>query len=104
MMRLRIWHLLIGFHVSVWCAVCMEHWVNHLATNMLTADLLTTKLVTTDLLAEIHRLIDQPLILEPRVDLALLKPRSLMILLGHLWKDLLLRPSTIRIHQHRPYR
>ena len=114
MRRLRIWHLLIDLHVSVRCAVCMEHWVNHLATNLLTADLLTiklltTKLLTTDLLttnllAEIHRLIDQPLILEPRVDLALLKPCSLMILLGHLWKDLLPCPTTISIHWHRPCR
>ena len=109
MRRLRIWHLLIGFHVSVRCAVCMEHWVNHLATNLLTADLLTTKLLTTDLLttnllAENHRLIDHPLILEPRVDLALLNPYSLMILLGHLWKDLLPYPSTISIHRHRPCR
>jgi len=92
----------------------MEHWVNHLATNVLTTKLLTTKLLTTDLqttdllttnlLAEIHRLIDQPLVLESRVDLALLKPCSLMILLGHLWKNLLLRPSTISIHRHRTCR
>jgi len=85
-----------------------------LATNLLTADLLTTKmlttkllttdLLTTNLLAEIHRLIDQPLVLESRVDLALLKTCSLMILLGYLWKNLLLRPSTISIHRHKTCR
>ena len=111
---LRMWDLLICFHVSMWCAICMEHWVNHLATNLLTTDLLTTNmltskllttdLLTTNLLAEIHRLINQPLVLESRVDLALLKPYSLMILLRHLWKDLLPRPSIISIHRHRTYR
>jgi len=75
----------------------MEHWVNHLtthllttnlsATNLLATDLLTTNLVATDLLAKIHLLVGQPLILEPRLDLALLKPWNLMILLKHLWKD-----------------
>jgi len=50
----------------------MEHWINHLTTNLLT---------------KIHRLVDQPLILKPRLDLALFKPYSLMILLRHLWKD-----------------
>ena len=109
MRRLWKWHLLMGFHVPVRCTICMVHWVNHLAANLLTADLLTTKmwttkLLTTDLLAEIHRLIDQPLVLESRVDLALLEPYSLMILLGHLWKNLLPRPSTISIHLHRTCR
>ena len=111
---LWIWHLLVSFHMSVWCTICMEHWVNHLATNLLTAELLTTKmlttkllttdLLTTNLLAEIHRLIDHPLVLESRVGLALLKPCNLMILLGHLWKDLLPKPSTISIHRHRSCR
>jgi len=50
----------------------MEHWVIYLTTNLLT---------------KIYRLIDQPLILKPGLDLALLKPWSLMILLMHLWKD-----------------
>ena len=102
MRRLRIWHLLIGFHVPVRCAVCMEHLVNHLATNLLTADLLTTRMLTTKLLAEIHWLVDHPLVLESRVDLALLIPCNLMILLGRLWKDLLPKPSTI--HRHGPCR
>jgi len=87
----------------------MEHWVNHLATNLMTADLLTTKVLTTDLLttnllAEIHRLVDQSLVLKPRVNLALLKTCSPMILLRYLWKDLLPRPSTINIHRHRSCR
>ena len=60
------------FHVSLRCTICMEHWINHLTTNLLT---------------KIHRLVDQSLILEPRLDLSLLKPYSLMILLRHLWKD-----------------
>ena len=64
---LWIWHLLIHFHVSLRHTICMEHGV----------DCLTTKL-----LSKIHRLVRQPLILEPGVDLALLKPYSLMILLG----------------------
>ena len=96
-----------------------EHWVNHLPTHllttkllpadllttmMLTTKLLTTDLLTTNMLAEIHRLIDQPMVLESRIDLALLKPYSLMILLGHLWKNLLSRPSTISIHRHRTCR
>jgi len=93
----------------MWRAICMEHWVNHLATNPLTTDLLTTKLLTTKLLStnllpKIHWLVEQSLILEPRIDLALLKPYSLMMLLGHLWKDLLLRPSTFSIHRHRTCR
>jgi len=80
----------------------MEHGVNHLATNLLTTTLLlTTNLLATNLLAEIHRLVDQPLILEPRLDLALLKPCSLMVLL---WKHKLPRPSIIDIHRHRPCR
>ena len=87
----------------------MEHWVNHLATNLLTADLWATKLLTTNLLSanllpKIHRLVGQPLVLESRVDLVLLEPCNLMILLGHLWKDLLLKPSTISIHRHRTCR
>jgi len=87
----------------------MEHWINHLASNLLTTELLATQmltieLLTSDLLAEIHRLIDCPLVLESRVDLALLKPCTLMILLRHLWKDWLLRPSTISVHRHRACR
>ena len=69
---LRIWHLLICFHVSLGCTICMEHGVDHLTTNLLT---------------EVHRLVGEPLILKPRLDLSLLKPCSLMILLMHLWKD-----------------
>jgi len=70
----------------------MEHWVNHLSTHLLTTKLLpanlqSADLLSADLLSEIHRLIGQPLVLEPGIDLALLKPRSLMILLGHLWKN-----------------
>ena len=65
----------------------MEHWVNHLTTNLLTANLLTTNLLAINLLAKIHLLVGQPLVLEPRLDLALLKPWNLMILLKHLWKD-----------------
>ena len=92
MKQLRIWHVLVGFHVSVRCTICIEHRVNHLATNQLTTELLaphmlTTKLLTSDLLAVIHWLIGCPLVLEPGIDLALLKPYSLMILLGHLWKN-----------------
>ena len=71
MRRLWMWHLLICFHVSLRCTIYMEHRVNHLTSNLLT---------------KIHRLIDQPLILKPGLDLALLKPYSLMILLRHLWK------------------
>jgi len=73
----------------------MEHWVNHLATHLLTTKLLPTDLLSADLLPKIHRLVGQPLILESGVDLALLKPWSLMILLGHLRKDMLPKPSTI---------
>jgi len=80
----------------------MEYWVAQLATNLLTANMLTTRMLTTKLLAEIHRLLDHPLVLESWVDLALLKPCNLMILLGHLWKDLLSKPSTISIHRHTP--
>jgi len=82
----------------------MEYWVCHLTTNLLTIDLLTAKLLPADLLPKIHWLVGQPLILEPGVDLALLEPCSLMMLLGHLWKDLLLRPSTIGVHRHRACR
>jgi len=82
----------------------MEHWVNHLATNLLTTKLLTTNLLSADLLPKIHWLVGQSLILEPGVDLALLKPCSLMILLGHFWKNLLLKPSTISIHRRRTCR
>jgi len=60
----------------------MEYWINHLSTNLLTIDLLTTNLLTTKLLTKIHRLVGQPLILEPRLDLTLLKS-----MLRHLWKD-----------------
>ena len=69
---LWIWRLLIYFHVLLRRTICMEHGV----------DCLTTKLLT-----KIHRLVGQPLILELGVDLALMKPYSLMILLRHLWKD-----------------
>ena len=87
MRRLRIWHLLVSFHVSVRCAICMEHWVNHLATHLLTTKLLPANLLSADLLSKIHWLVGWSLIMEPRVDLALLEPCSLMILLGHLWEN-----------------
>jgi len=84
----------------------MEHQVGQLAANLLTTDLLTAKLLpanllsadllSTDLLPEIHWLVGQSLILEPRVDL--------MTLLGRLWKDLLPKPSIISVHRHRPCR
>ena len=113
---LQIWRLLVSFHVSVRCAICIEHWINNLSpylrtTELLYADLrsadllasqmLTSKLLTSDLLSMIHRLIDCPLVLEPGIDLALLEPCSLMIRLGHLWKDFMPKPSTISIHRHR---
>jgi len=60
--------------------------------------------LTTNLLTKIHRLVNQPLILKPRLDWSLLKPYSLMILLRHLWKEKLPNPSTISIHRHRPCR
>jgi len=107
---LWIWHLLVSFHVSVQCTICIEHGAANLltaemlTTKMLTTKLLTTDLLTTNLLAEIHRLINCPLVLESRVDLALLKPYNLMILLAHLWKDLLSKPPTISIHRHRSRR
>ena len=119
MRRLRIRHLLVSLHVSVWRTICMEHWVNHLATHLLTTNLLcadllsadllasqmlTSKLLTSALLAVIHRLIDCPLVLKPRIDLALLEPCSLMIRLGRLRKDLLPKPSIISIHRHRTCR
>jgi len=88
MRQLRIRHLLESFHVSMRRMICMEHWVNYLATHLLAtkllpADLLSANLLSADLLSEIHRLVGQSLIVEPGVDLALLKPYSLMILLGH---------------------
>jgi len=48
----------------------MEHWVNHLATHLLTtkllpADLLSADLLSADLLSKIHWLVGQSLILEP---------------------------------------
>ena len=75
MRRLRIWHLLLSFHMSVWCTICMEHRVNNLATHLLTAkllpaDLLSADLLPADLLSEIHRLIGEPLVLESGIDLA----------------------------------
>jgi len=79
----------------------MEHRVNHLATHLLTTKLLSADLLSADLPPKIHWLVGQSLILERGVDLALLKPCSLMVLLGHVWKDLLLGPSTISIHWHR---
>jgi hypothetical protein len=82
----------------------MEYRVNHLATHLLTTKLLPADLLSTDLLPKIHQLVGQPLVLESEIDLALLKPGSLMILLEHLWKDLLPKPSTISVHRHRPCR
>jgi len=88
---LWIWHLLISFHVSLWCTISREHWISHC-------------LLTTNLLTKIHRLVDQPLILKSRLHWSLLKSHSLMILLRHLWKDKLPCPSIIDIHRCRPYR
>jgi len=111
---LRIWRLLVSFHVSVRRMICIEHWINNLSpnlrttellsTNLLSADLLasqtlTSELLTSDLLAVIHRLIDWPLGLKPRIDLALLEPCSLMIRLGCLRKVLLPKPSIISVHR-----
>jgi len=79
----------------------MEHWINHLATHLLTTKLLPANLLPADLLPKIHWLVGHSLILEPGVDLALLKSGSLMILLGCFRKDLLPKPSTISIHRHR---
>ena len=77
MRRLRIRHLLVSFHVSVRCTICMEHRVGQLAANSLTTDLLTAKLLpanllsvdllSADLLPKIHWLVGQSLILEPSV-------------------------------------
>jgi len=89
MRRLWIWRLLINLDMSLRRTIWMEHGV----------DSLTTKLLT-----KIHWLVDHPLILEPRLDLALLKPYSLMILLRHLWKDLLPCPSIVGIRRHKPCR
>ena len=86
MRRLRIWHLLVSFHMSVRCTICMEHWINHLAPNLLTTKLLPANLLSADLLPKIHWVVGHSQILEPRVDLSLLKSSSLMILLGHLRK------------------
>ena len=101
---LWIWHLLVSLHVSVWCMICMEHWVDYMASYLWTTKLLPANLLSTDLLPEIHWLIRESQILESEIDLSLLEPCSLVTLLGHLWKDLLPKPSTIRIHRHRSCR
>jgi len=75
-----------------------------MATHLLTTKLLPADLLYSDLLPKIHQLVGQPFVLESGIDLALLKPGSLMILLGHLRKDLLPKPSTISVHRHRPCR
>ena len=99
---LWIQHLLVSLHVSVRRTICMKHWVNHLAPNLWTTKLLPANLLSAaDLLPKIHRLVEHSLILEPEMDLALLEPYSLMTLLGCLRNDLLPKPSTISIHQHR---
>jgi len=91
MSGLWIWHLLINFHVSLWCTISRKHSVSHC-------------LLTTNLLSKIHWLINQPLILKPRLHWSLLKSHSLMILLKHLWKDKLPYPSIVNIHRCRPCR
>jgi len=86
-----IWHLLISFHVSLWCTISREHGIGH-------------RLLTTNLLTKIHRLVDQPLILKSRLHWSLVKSHFLMILLGHLWEDILPCPSIINVHRRRSYR
>ena len=100
MRRLRIGRLLVGFHVSMRRTICMEHRVNHLAPNLWTTKLLPANLLSADVVPKIHWLVGNPLILKPRIDLALLEPCSLMTLLGHLRKNLLPKPSIISIHRH----
>jgi len=82
----------------------MEYRVNHLATYLLTTKLLPVDLLSTNLLPKIHQLVGQPMVLESGIDLVLLKLGNLMILLEHLQKDLLPKPSTISVHWHRPCR
>jgi len=88
---LWIWHLLISFHVSLWCAIYMEHWISH-------------RLLTTNLVSKIRWLVDQPLILKSGLHRSLLKRHSLIILVRHLWKDKLSRPSIVNVHRRRPCR
>ena len=84
--------------------ICTEHWIDYLASHLWTTKLLPANLLSADLLPEIHWLVRDPLILESGIDLSLLEPCSLVILLGHLQKDLLPKPSIISVHRHRPCR
>ena len=91
MCGLRVWHLLISFHVPLRCTISREHSISH-------------HLLATHLLSNIHWLVDQPLILKSRLHWSLLKSHSLMILPRHLWINKLPCPSDINIHRRRPCR
>ena len=104
--RLRFWCLVANLHVSVRDVIGTEYRIDHLPSNLrttklLSTDLLPSELLSPELLSEIYWLVGNPLTLEPRIDLSLLEPCSLVTLLGRLWKDLLSKPSIISVHRHR---